>query len=316
VSTRRTSRDRAAKRRRRVKAGAGSGLDLANPHLHRQGACHPVGARDALRNRQPLVRPADAFFVRPADRVHMATGVLAALAALAAVATGEGPDTGAALAAGASSCRPVRTMAPFAVDEFVAHRWFVQAQQPIIYLPKAEIYCVTAEYNKTSATSVDVHNYANSGRVNGKVSDSGGTLQAIIPNAEFPSKLEVGPKFLPHLLYGPYWVIAAGGSSASGYDWAVIAGGQPTKVAGAAAGCAPHEFKALGSCHPCPASGCGTLCDNGEGVNNSGLWIFSKDPNMDDSELMHLIEAYVVGNGFDPSVLLRVNQTGCLYKPK
>ena len=37
---------------------------------------------------------------------------------------------------------------------------------------------------------------------------------------------------------------------------------------------------------------------------------------MDDSELMHLIEAYVVGNGFDPSVLLRVNQTGCLYKPK
>jgi lipocalin len=203
-----------------------SGFGKSSPAQAR--ACHPVGARDALRNRQPLVRPADAFFVRPADRVHMATGVLAALAALAAVATGEGPDTGAALAAGASSCRPVRTMAPFAVDEFVAHRWFVQAQQPIIYLPKAEIYCVTAEYNKTSATSVDVHNYANSGRVNGKVSDSGGTLQAIIPNAEFPSKLEVGPKFLPHLLYGPYWVIAAGGSSASGYDWAVIAGGQPT----------------------------------------------------------------------------------------
>jgi hypothetical protein len=54
---------------------------------------------------------------------------------------------------------------------------------------------------------------ANSNKVNGKVSDSGGTLQAIIPNPEFPSKLEVGPKFLPHALYGPYWVIAAGSSS-------------------------------------------------------------------------------------------------------
>eukprot|EP01043_Picozoa_sp_COSAG02_P015193 COSAG02_NODE_642_length_19038_cov_10.020856_8_plen_251_part_00 len=217
------------------------------------------------------------------------------------------------------ACRPVRTMAPFSVKDFVAHRWYVQAQQPIVYLPKDEIYCVTAEYNQTSATSVDVHNYANSDRVNGKVSDSGDTLQAIIPNAEFPSKLEVGPKFLPHFTYGPYWVIAAGGSG-PGYDWAVIAGGQPKTAAAGPRGCSSNEYEAFGRCIPCTAnqdgSDCGALCVNGEGVNHSGLWIFSKTPDMDESELMHIIEAYVVGNGFDPSVLLRVNQTGCLYKPK
>jgi hypothetical protein len=66
----------------------------------------------------------------------------------------------------------------------------------------------------------------------------------------------------------------------------------------------------------CPAGGCGTLCENGEGVNNSGLWIFSKRKDLPEVELLRLVEQYVVGNGFDPAVLLRVNQTGCLYSPK
>jgi hypothetical protein len=90
----------------------------------------------------------------------------------------------ASAASAAPTCKPVRTMAPFNISDFIAHKWFVQAQQPIIYLPKDEIYCVTADYKQTSASAVDVHNYANHLRVNGKVSDSGGTLQAIIPNKE------------------------------------------------------------------------------------------------------------------------------------
>ena len=50
---------------------------------------------------------------------------------------------------------------------------------------------VTAQYTLTSATTVDVHNYANHDKVNGRVSDSGGTLQAVIKDPDFPSKLEV-----------------------------------------------------------------------------------------------------------------------------
>ena len=113
-----------------------------------------------------------------------------------------------------------------------SHR-YVQGQQPIIYLPKNEIFCVTAFYNQTSPTSVDVHNYANSNGVNGarapcctptptpaaaesrdaravasadtcprartgKVSDSGGTLQAIIKE---PSVRATHHSFAPTFVF-------------------------------------------------------------------------------------------------------------------
>ena len=47
--------------------------------------------------------------------------------------------------------------------------------------------------------------------------------------AQIPAKLEVGPKFLPHVLYGPYWVVAAGGpgpvdAGGPDYDYAIISG--------------------------------------------------------------------------------------------
>jgi lipocalin len=219
-----------------------------------------------------------------------------------------------------AACKPVRTMAPFNVSWFVEHKWFVQAQQPIKYLPKNEIYCVTAEYKQTSATSVDVHNYANSDRVNGKVSDSGGTLQAMIKDPAFPAKLQVGPKFLPHLLYGPYWVVASGHLARDldpldHYDWAIISGGQPSKVSENTCGAGKYEL--FGQCvATSTGSGPGELCDNGEGINNSGLWVFSATQEMAAGELKQLVEQYVVGNGIDPSVLLRVNQTGCAYAPK
>jgi hypothetical protein len=64
-----------------------------------------------------------------------------------------------------------------------------------------------------------------------------------------------------------------------GYDWAVIAGGQPKKLV-SEVGCDSHHtyYKLFGQCHMCPAAvpQCGnTLCENGEGVNDSGLWVFS-----------------------------------------
>ena len=151
-------------------------------------------------------------------------------------------------------------------------RRYVHAQQPISYLPKDEIYCVTAEYTQTSATAVDVHNYANHDRVNGKVSDSGGTLQAVIKDAASPAKLAVGPKFLPHLLYGPYWVVAYAPTAHP--PWAVIAGGQPTQGSPARSLCAAGEYSLFGACRKKVAGPAGPppeqLCADGEGINHSG----------------------------------------------
>lgn len=52
-----------------------------------------------------------------------------------------------------------------------------------------------------------MYNYANAGQVNGPKTDT--HLNGIV-SAERPSQLQVGPKFLPSFLYGPYWVVAAG----------------------------------------------------------------------------------------------------------
>ncbi len=61
-------------------------------------------------------------------------------------------------------------------------------------------------------------------------------LRAIVPDPDVPSKLAVGPRFLPNSLRGPYWIVAVSPPTPHGeddhlgglgYDWAVISGGQP-----------------------------------------------------------------------------------------
>lgn len=57
--------------------------------------------------------------------------------------------------------------------------------------------------------TVDVFNYANKNEVNGK--NQIGNLGGVVPKPnENPAQLLVGPKFLPRLLWGPYWIVAAG----------------------------------------------------------------------------------------------------------
>ena len=57
-----------------------------------------------------------------------------------------------------------------------------------------------------------MYNTANVGGVDGPPQNSDGfRLRAVIdPDADddAPSKLRVGPRFLPRFLYGPYWVVA------------------------------------------------------------------------------------------------------------
>ena len=95
------------------------------------------------------------------------------------------------------------------------------------------------------------------------------------------SKLAVAPCFLPKIFSGPYWVVAY--DETEGY--ALISGGQPT-----------NEFP----------DGCRT----GTGLNNSGLWIFSRSRERDE-DLINTVRGIASDAGFDISVLNDVDQSNC-----
>ncbi len=54
------------------------------------------------------------------------------------------------------------------------------------------------------------------------------------------------------------------------------------------------------------------LCKSGEGVNNSGLWIFTRSAARDET-LVSKVRELAVAQGFDLSVLSDVDQTQCNY---
>lgn len=69
----------------------------------------------------------------------------------------------------------------------------------------------------------------------------------MVPDADKPARLKVGPEFLTFLpnfidYFGKYWIVAAGGSPEDpslGFTWAIISGGAP-KIA-TDAGCSTSE---------------------------------------------------------------------------
>lgn len=159
-------------------------------------------------------------------------------------------------------------------------------QMPVTYLPLNEFYCVRANYSIETPTSLSVYNYANIDEVNGDA--TGGELCAVIKDDTEPAKLSVGPCPLPKLFYGPYWVLLAGPDSHD-YEYALISGGQPTIDTG---------------------NGCKT----GNGVNGSGLWVFSRTQVAPQSQIDMVLNA-AADMGFDTSVLHPVEQEGCNYPP-
>jgi len=195
-------------------------------------------------------------------------------------------------------CPVVETQRDLNLTEYVAGgRWYVHQSMAVTYLPKADDFCVTTEYAFIDASHVKVHNYANKGGVNGAVVDSNANLKILggicgdVVNASEPARLSVGPCKLPSWVpgsRGPYWVVAAGPSPAR-YDWALISGGQPTHRA---------------------AGGCRT----GTGVNDSGLWIFTRKAARDEA-VLQAVRKIAHEKGFDTSVLTDVQQQGCTYKP-
>jgi lipocalin len=176
------------------------------------------------------------------------------------------------------------TVQDFDLDAFISQKWFIQQQMETRYLPKSENHCVSAEYTKASkyfwGYELAVHNIAVDVAPPHKVHDSGSLICAKVMDAA-RGKLSVSPCFLPSSLGGDYWVLAF--NNDEGY--ALISGGAPTKAA---------------------AGGCRT----GSGVNEAGLWIFTRKQARDDA-LVSKVRGIAAAKGFDLSVLHDVDQTGC-----
>lgn len=73
------------------------------------------------------------------------------------------------------------------------------------------------------------------------------------------------------------------------YEWALISGGPPKKQT---------------------ENG---YCETGSGINNSGLWIFTREKVASDATI-NKIRGIAKGLGFDLDVLQPVVQEGCTYE--
>lgn len=138
--------------------------------------------------------------------------------------------------------------------------------------------------------TIDVYNYAEDKDGN----SGGGSLCASVDNGgEIPSQLAVAPCWLPKVFDGPYWVVAY--NALEGY--ALISGGQPSEVV-------PDEVG-------CGGSTTGVCCKTGDGINSSGLWIFSRSPVRNET-LIETVRDIATTAGFaTKSVLMDVNHTNC-----
>jgi len=186
----------------------------------------------------------------------------------------------------ASNCPPqgFDSAHNFDLTSYAAKTWYIQQQAATSYLPTSQNFCVSAEYTilkKPTLLGYDikVHNIAY--EKSGKIHDSGDLIYAKVVDAK-SGKLEVAPSFLPTALAGDYWIIAY--DEAEGY--ALVSGGAPT-----------HE-------------GQGELCRTGTGVNEAGLWIFTREQIRND-DLVLKVRDVAQRKGFDLSVLNDVDQSHC-----
>merc|ERR1711907_495341 len=97
----------------------------------------------------------------------------------------------------------------------------------------------------------------------------------------------VAPCFLPNILSGDYWVLAAG-PRADNYEWAIVSGGQPDQ-----------KF----------SDGCTT---KQTGVNGAGFWFFTR-AKVASKKTLEQMEQVAQNLGFTLSQLHDVAQDGCLY---
>lgn len=183
-----------------------------------------------------------------------------------------------------AECKIVDTVDDFDIDVYASKPWYSHQQAVNSYSPIEQNYCTTAVYTVLDQPTfwgygVGVNNtaqYETGQKVNG--------LLCAYQTEEKDSKLAVAPCFLPKIFAGPYWIVAY--DEEEGY--ALISGGQPTEESDEVDG----------------------LCTTGTGINNSGLWIFSRSQTRNETLINH-VRAIAVDAGFDISVLNDVDHTNC-----
>eukprot|EP00470_Lotharella_oceanica_P003282 CAMPEP_0170168362 /NCGR_PEP_ID=MMETSP0040_2-20121228/1431_1 /TAXON_ID=641309 /ORGANISM="Lotharella oceanica, Strain CCMP622" /LENGTH=223 /DNA_ID=CAMNT_0010406595 /DNA_START=151 /DNA_END=822 /DNA_ORIENTATION=- len=179
-----------------------------------------------------------------------------------------------------AGCKDLDVVENFDLDAYISAKWYIQQQQVVDYLPAERFYCVTAEYSRRDNPGLfryDI-NVKNKAYEADRTTMSEGNLCAFIAGN---AKLAVAPCFVPRFAAGPYWIVAY--NEEEGY--ALVSGGQPS-------------IKTENG------------CKNGDGTNNSGLWIFTRDQQRNET-LVAKVRDIAAEKGFDLSVLLDVDQTNC-----
>jgi len=120
----------------------------------------------------------------------------------------------------------------------------------------------------------------------------GGDLCAFAMD-ESGGQLKVAPCFLPKWTAGPYWVVAY--DEQEGY--ALISGGPPKYV--------DNNTDPI-----CGEDGNLPCCKTGNGINNSGLWIFTRERNPSNG-LVDKVQQIALAKGYSTRVLFNVDQSSC-----
>ncbi|KAJ3202491.1 hypothetical protein HDU67_000535 [Dinochytrium kinnereticum] len=181
----------------------------------------------------------------------------------------------------------------FSVDSYLG-QWYIQAQAPTQYLPEEQNFCVSALYTKSADGTVSIYNFSKVGSINGRVQATVPNLKGTIRDASRPSKLSVGPQFLPAFLGGPYWVVATGPIVGGEYQWALVSGGLPNQ-------------ESNGKCLANETSVASFLNGNGQ-----GLWIFTRD-QVADPALVQQLRELAFSKGLDATAMKTVAQEGCVF---
>tara|TARA_B100001093_G_scaffold515387_1_gene591611 strand:+ start:948 stop:1538 length:591 start_codon:yes stop_codon:yes gene_type:complete len=189
-------------------------------------------------------------------------------------------------------------MSSLNTTEYLRSTWYIQQQQVTGYQPRETLYCVAQTLNESNRTVpfydgsvISVFNYGRINGVNGTLENPNNfTLCARQTNSSNPAEIINAPCFLPNILAGQYWVLAAGPSSYN-YSWAIVSGGPPT-VRYADGNCSTKLT----------------------GTNGAGLWLFTREPFGEIADMFVSKMRYILRNiGYTTSLLINVTQRGCNY---
>lgn len=195
-------------------------------------------------------------------------------------------------------CPDISPMSGFNTTEYIKATWYIQQQQITGYQPRNTLFCVAQTLNLSRkivpfffGRVIDVYNYGNIGKVNGNQENKNNiTLCAREIDKNHTSKLLNAPCFLPNILAGPYWVLAAGPHSYN-YSWAIVSGGPPTSVYND-----------------------GNCSNKLNGTNGSGLWLFTRERlGLNVKSYVENMRNILLNFGYTTSQLLNVVQDGCAY---